>query len=124
MNGQRVDLVVVKSLQSGVPDLVDDECDAILDLLARIAEAFSELRVSPVLQPTIKVYNLIQRIVSKKASAILMLCIWGIITFAKYYDLFSGDGFKPSFSDWLVLVCGPIIIILEVWQLFRLKKDK
>ena len=53
-----------------------------------------------------------------------MICIWVVLTFAKYYDLFSGNGFKPSFSDWLILVCGPIIIILEIWQLNRLKKDK
>ena len=65
-----------------------------------------------------------QTIMSKKASSIMMICIWVVLTFAKYYDLISGNGFKPDFSDWLILIAGPIIIIAEIWQLYRLKKEK
>lgn len=61
---------------------------------------------------------------SKRSNAILMICIWGFLTFAKYYDLFADDSFSPDCVDWFVLIGGPIIIILEIWQLYKAKKEK
>ena len=54
---------------------------------------------------------------SKKSNAILMICLWGFLTFAKYYDLLADDAFTPSWTDWMILIGGPNIIIFEIWQL-------
>ena len=61
---------------------------------------------------------------SKKSNAILMICLWGFLTFARYYDFLVADGFNPKMFDWFVLIGGPIIIILEIWQLHKAKKEK
>ncbi len=64
---------------------------------------------------------------SKKANAILMICIWGLFTFAKYYDLLSDKVFKPDAFDWFVLIGGPILIILEgliLWKALNEEKNK
>ena len=60
---------------------------------------------------------------SKEANAIIMLCVWGFITIAKYYELFVSTTFNPNFFDWFLLIGGPLIIILEIWQLYKAKRD-
>jgi len=56
-----------------------------------------------------------------------MICIWGLFTFAKYYDLLSDKVFKPDAFDWFVLIGGPILIILEgliLWKALKEEKNK
>lgn len=61
---------------------------------------------------------------AEKAYHIVMLCLWGLLTLAPLYKVISGEGFKPSSSEWLVLVMGPIIMIVEtVWLILRRKKQ-
>jgi len=61
---------------------------------------------------------------SKKSNAILMLCIWAFLTLAKYYDCFTDNTFSPNIVDWLIMIGGPIIIILECLQIYKASKEK
>ncbi len=64
---------------------------------------------------------------SKKANAISMICIWGLFTIYKYYDLLSDKVFKPDTFDWFVLIGGPILVILEslvLWKALKEEKNK
>ena len=58
----------------------------------------------------------------------LNIILWGFIIFAKIYDCFISNPIPieaVKTSDWYVIICGPIIIILFIVQLtMEKRKDK
>ena len=57
----------------------------------------------------------------------LTIILWGFVTVAKIYDCFISnpipiETIKPS--DWCVIICGPIIIILFIVSLIVGKRKK
>ena len=61
---------------------------------------------------------------SDKSKNILMLCVWGLLSIAKYYDLIFDETFQPNIVDWFILIVGPIMLVYYILALCKLRKNK
>ena len=61
----------------------------------------------------------------KKGLVITVIILWAFLSFAKYYDFFlTPCDTQPRLSDWGIMICGPIIIVLEIISLVKANKQQ